>query len=109
MLLSSCNTSEGVQGNKLMEQGVSAALAQFRAEEYTGVKYRLWFDIPSDKDMPVVGEVDIAWSQQEELPLIIDFKGDSSQVTSLLMNGVEVDYEVKNEHIYIEPSSCCKG
>ena len=109
MLLLSCNTSEDVQVDKLMEPGVSVALAQFRAEEYTGVKYRLWFDIPDNKNEAVVGEVDIAWSQQEELPLVIDFKGTSSQITSLLMNGVEVDYEVKNEHIYIEPSSCCKG
>ena len=48
-------------------------------------------------------------SQTGKQPLIIDFKGDSLQVVSLLMNGAEIDYEVKHEHIYIASSHTLVG
>jgi aminopeptidase N len=99
----SCNTKKEQLG-VLTAAGVSEELAQFRSKEYSNVKYNLSFDIPNNKKESVTGEARISWSQTGEQPLVIDFRGDASQVTSLLMNGAKVDYEVKNEHIYIAAS-----
>ena len=43
----SCNTKKEQLGF-LTAPGVSEQLAQFRSQEYSGVKYNLSFDIPSD-------------------------------------------------------------
>ena len=103
LMVSSCHTKE-VQLDGLTEPGVSQVLAQFRSREYQDVKYKLWFDIPDDKRESIAGEVDISWSQTKQLPVVIDFTGDSLQVLSLWMNGVAVEYEVKDEHIQIVSS-----
>ena len=97
------------QIDRLTTPGVSLELAQFRSVEYSNVKYNLLFDIPSDKKEPVTGEVRVSWSQTGKHPLVIDFRGDSSQVVSLLMNGAEVDYEVNHDHIYIASSHTLVG
>lgn len=104
----SCNMNKE-QIDRLTTPGVSLELAQFRSVEYSNVKYNLLFDIPSDKKEPVTGEVRVSWSQTGKQPLVIDFRGDSSQVVSLLMNGAEVDYEVNHDHIYIASSHTLVG
>ena len=103
LIVVACNTKKEQLGF-LTAPGVSEQLAQFRSQEYSGVKYNLSFDIPSDKREAVAGEARISWSQTGKQPLVIDFRGNSSQVVSLLLNGAEVDYEVKHEHIYIASS-----
>ena len=102
LMMLSCQLGKG-QMEISTAPGVSHELAQFRSKEYLNVKYNLSFEIPANKNEPVMGEAHIFWSQGSKLPLVLDFKGDSSQVISLLMNEVAVDYEVKNEHIYISP------
>ena len=37
----------------------------------------------------------------EKQPLIIDFRGEQEQVTSVTLNGGDIPYEVKDEHIVI--------
>ncbi len=108
LMMLSCQLGKG-QMEISTAPGVSHELAQFRSKEYLNVKYNLSFEIPANKNEPVMGEAHIFWSQGSKLPLVLDFKGDSSQVISLLMNEVAVDYEVKNEHIYISPSHTQSG
>lgn len=108
LVMLSCQLGKG-QMEISTAPGVSRELAQFRSKEYLDVKYKLSFDIPNNKKEPVTGEAHIFWSQGSKLPLVIDFRGDSSQVISLMMNGTVVDYEVKNEHIYISPSHTMSG
>lgn len=106
LALSSCGTGKGQLAdlNKLTKLGVSHELAQFRSEQYADVKYQLSFDIPLDKQEPVMGDATILWSQTRQQPLVVDFSADASQVISLWLNGVAVDYEVSHEHIYITAS-----
>ena len=99
-MIFSCKIKEE-QLTMLTEPGVSKELALFRSKEYSNVKYNLLFNIPNDKEEPVTGEANISWSQTDRLPLVVDFSGDSSQIISVLMNGAVVDYQIKDEHIYI--------
>ena len=102
-LLTACSTQQ--QDVNLQEVGVSHELARFRKEHFGQVRYNLFFSIPESRQEPVRGKAVIQLSLKEKLPLIIDFRGDASQVASVLLNGGEVPYEVKNEHIII-PGVC---
>ena len=93
----------------LKEPGVSHELAQYRARNFLHVKYKLDFNIPKDKKDPVTGVVVVSWSQGGKHPLVIDFRGDSTQIYSFLMNGIAIDYEIKDEHIYIPPLYTLSG
>ncbi len=103
LALFSCGTGKGqlTELTKLTELGVSHELAQFRSEQYADVKYQLSFDIPLNKQEPVMGDATILWSQAGQQPLVVDFRAEASQVISVWLNGAAVDYELTNEHIYI--------
>lgn len=85
----------------LQEAGVSHELATFRKEHYGQVKYDLFFSIPESRKEPVKGKAVVQLSLKDKLPVIIDFRGDASQVASVLLNGKQVPYEISNEHIII--------
>lgn len=98
-LLTACSTQQ--KDILLQEAGVSHELATFRKEHFGQVKYDLFFSIPESKQEPVKGKTIIQLFLKEKQPVIIDFRGDASQVASVLLNGNQVAYEVKNEHIII--------
>lgn len=98
-LLSACATQQ--KDIVLQEVGVSHELAQFRKEHFGQVKYDLFFSIPESKQEPVKGRAAIRLSLKEKLPVIIDFRGEASQIASVALNGEQVPYEVRNEHIII--------
>lgn len=93
----------------LSEPGVSKELATFRSEKYLNVSYSLSFNIPEEKNEPVTGVANILWDQGEKLPLIIDFRGDSSQIISVMLNQEPVEYKVENEHIILPSSGAWSG
>lgn len=98
-LLTACGTQQ--RDALLQEAGVSRELAQFRKEHFGQVKYNLFFSIPETKHEPVKGNAEIQLSLKKKQPIIIDFRGEASQVALVLLNGLPVPYEVKNEHILI--------
>ena len=108
LIMMSCQSGDDVL-NVLAESGVSKELAAFRSEKYLNVSYNLSFHIPENKKEPVTGVANILWDQGEKLPLIIDFRGDSSQIISVMLNREPVDYSVKNEHIIVPSSSSWSG
>lgn len=98
-LLTACGTQQ--RDALLQEVGVSRELAQFRKEHFGQVKYNLYFSIPETKREPVKGNAEIQLSLKKKQPIIIDFRGEASQVALVLLNGQPVPYEIKNEHILI--------
>lgn len=98
-LFTACGTQQ--RDAVLQEAGVSHELAQFRKEHFGQVKYNLFFSVPTSKKEPVKGNAEIQLTLKEQQPIIIDFRGEPSQVALVLLNGMPVPYEVKNEHILI--------
>lgn len=98
-LLMACGTQQ--RDAVLQEAGVSHELAQFRKEHFGQVRYNLFFSIPEMKQEPVKGNAEIQLSLKKKQPIIIDFRGEASQVALVLLNGQPIPYEVKNEHILI--------
>lgn len=92
-----------------MQPGVSRELAQFRKEHFKEVRYNLFFSIPESREEAVTGKADITLAIHERLPVIIDFRGESEQVASVLLNGRKVPYTVKDEHIVIDTREAADG
>lgn len=57
----------------------------------------------------VTGKADITLAIRERQPVIIDFRGESEQVASVLLNGRKVPYTVKDEHIVIDTREVTNG
>ena len=93
----------------LLQPGVSRELAQFRKEHFKEVRYNLFFSIPESREEAVTGKADITLAIHERLPVIIDFRGESEQVASVLLNGRKVPYTVKDEHIVIDTREAADG
>lgn len=85
----------------LSQPGVSLELARFRKEHFSQVRYHLFFSIPESRDEAIRGEVELLLRLDEKQPLVIDFRGEPEQVTSVALNGEDIPYEVKDEHIII--------
>ena len=93
----------------MTETGVSWELAQFRKSTYWDVKYNLSFVIPENRQEAVTGVSEITWKQGRKEQLIVDFRADSSQVISVLLNDQPVEYRVEKEHIIIPHSETWSG
>ena len=85
----------------LSRPGVGLELARFRKEHFSDVRYNLFFSIPESRDEAIRGKVELSLRLDEKQPLIIDFRGEQEQVTSVTLNGGDIPYEVKDEHIVI--------
>lgn len=86
----------------LYEPGVSQELALWREANYRGVEYDLSFDIPKEKNIPVEGHADISVTTDEPLPIILDFNGERGMIESVCVNGENVRFTHRNEHIIIK-------
>lgn len=106
LFLSCCSSS---LGKKEWSEGVSRELAEMRKASVSGLKYELYFNIPTLKSKRVTGNVRISFSLKEQREIVLDFREDSSSVEKVIVNGREADYKFKNEHIIIHAPAMVKG
>ncbi len=87
---------------KELAPGVTQELAATRKANYNNVVYTLHFNISDDRNASVTGDVDISFSHTKNMPAVIDFRADESQILSVAVNGKATkDYTVSNEHITV--------
>lgn len=106
ILLLSCDSPKTAA---LQQAGVSRELALFRKDNYGQVRYNLFFSIPENRQEPVTGKVDLLFPLSEKHPVIIDFRGEPEELSSVLLNDNPVPYSVKDEHIVIEAKEIAAG
>ncbi|MCL2561266.1 MAG: M1 family aminopeptidase [Rikenellaceae bacterium] len=94
---------------KIYDKGVSLELAQFRAANYSDVRYALHFSIPESTDRRVEAEAAISLTLARRQPLILDFTGSAEDIKTLLVNGAPAAWTLENEHIVIPKRSVKKG
>lgn len=103
-----CNLAkEDLKG--LTDVGISRELARFRKANFEQVRYNLFFSVPESKREAIQGTVEISLHLSKRQPLVIDFRGEPEQVTTVTLNGKEIPYEVKNEHILVASDYTSKG
>ncbi len=87
-----------------LRKGVSQELAEYRKTVISNLKYQLHFEIPADKRKPITGNLvarfDYAKSKSSQ-SLLMDFKGDSSKIRTIIINGKEVDLNFEKEHVIL--------
>lgn len=84
------------------EKGVPATLAADRAARITHLQYQLSFNIPKMKSESITGAVSILFDLHDiKKTLLLDFRQDSSHVSSVTVNGYAVKTVVQDEHILI--------
>lgn len=109
-IASCCNNSNTSHiTESIAEAGVSKALADFRKENFEDVRYKLHFSIPSHKNETVKGMSEISFKIGKEIPVILDFRADSTQIDSLFINGKKAEYIFENEHIILSGQQFGKG
>ena len=98
LLLSSCQT--GTKSNSLYDTGISLELAKKRKENINNLAYELMFHIPEKKDSAVYGKINIDFQIERSQEIIIDFR-EEQNIHDVRVNGNNVAYEIRNEHIII--------
>jgi aminopeptidase N len=83
--------------------GVDKSLAQHRKQTISDLRYRLSFNVPSDKALDVDGQVVIQFKLASLESVILDFKTDNpAHINNVVVNGREcLDYTYADEHIII--------
>lgn len=89
--------------------GVSRELAGWRKDNYSEVAYSLRFSIPQERDSAVRGQAAISVRLDKPVPLVVDFRGDTSFVESVRLNGGAANYVFHDEHIIVDAAQTAKG
>ncbi|MDE1193220.1 MAG: M1 family aminopeptidase [Arachidicoccus sp.] len=94
-----------------IENGIIRQLAEYRKTTISNIHYTLNFSIPGSRNAAIEGEemLSFSYKKQNKIPLQIDFKNDSDAVHSLIVNGVSIHPDYKNEHIVIADNYLKQG
>lgn len=101
-IITLCGCASSDVTKSLFEPGVSQELAHWRGSNYKNITYRLSFDIPEKKSIPVDGYAEIGVTTTEPIPIVLDFKGRKQMIESVYVNGERRSFTYKNEHIIIK-------
>ena len=108
ILLHSCSNGTKIS-SECLDSGVSKELASFRKAHIKDMVYNLFFSIPSEKSSAVTGCSEIVFALGQPVPVVLDFKADAQQISSVAVNGEPSDYIFENEHIIIPEQEVVEG
>ena len=92
-----------------VEDGVSLALAEYRAQEVSELRYDIAFRIPEAPQERVSGKETISFVLGRKAPLQLDFREGREAVLGLKVNGRECPVCWQNEHIILDGKLLRKG
>lgn len=86
-----------------VETGVSRSLANYRKANISDVHYLMELDIPAEKDQRIGALAEISFQlKSTKYPLQLDFKEDQSRIQKLLVNGLPIQIQLREEHLLID-------
>ena len=109
LLILLCTACNGPQPEDLTAPGVSLELARYRKTRYQNIRYDLHFNLPGNRADEVTGKARITFTLDKPDALIADFRGDTSQIHSVVLNGQQTPYSLTDEHIVVPRSALRKG
>lgn len=97
-VLNSCN-SAGIP----TDRGILWELAEHRSKTISDLRYHFALDIPRSRIEVITGtsRISLNWNDRSAQPLVIDFLLPQKRVHTVLVNGVEADWQPVNDHIVI--------
>ncbi len=97
-LVLSCREGEA----PVVEEGVSLALAQYRARTLSDLHYDLFFQIPDSLQQAVGGRESIRFRLERPVPLQLDFREGREALLSLQVNGEDREIDYRQEHLVLD-------
>ncbi|HEX9894051.1 MAG TPA: M1 family aminopeptidase [Gemmatimonadales bacterium] len=92
------------------DYGVALDLARERAGRISDLRYTLRFNLPAERTAPVTGLVTIRLALADaSRPLVLDFRGDSSRVAGVEVNGATVTPALPAGHVVIPADALTQG
>ena len=89
---------------------MSLELARERAGRIRDLRYSLRFTIPAERTAPVTGSATIHLTLADrERPLVLDFRGDSSSIADVEVNGAPVTPGLPSGHVVIPAAALVAG
>jgi aminopeptidase N len=96
--------------SSLPEKGVSSQLNKQRKRIIDSIRYNIQLDIPAKKADAIKGIETISFNLNAlDSALVLDFNSDSTHIISVQSAGEDLDFEVANQHIVIQPNGLKKG
>jgi aminopeptidase N len=110
LVLFPCVCFSQLQSPPSVERGVSKNLAVFRKQLIKDVRYKLSFNIPSDRNALIpVTEMLTFNLQSNNFPVQVDFKNDKAQISVLKINGRPSKVDYGKEHLLLEKALLQQG
>lgn len=104
-----CSCHQTANSPHLYDEGISQELAVLRKQEIKELKYKLYFNIPETKSVPINGEITIEFNLNTPQKVILDFREEPEKIQSVAINGQTARYEFRNEHIILPQNNVVKG
>jgi len=109
VVLVSCSSRKAVNEPPI-EKGVSKSLAVYRKAVLTDIHYHLDLDIPAEKMKPITAHEVLTFNlSSTRLGLQVDFKEDPSKISSLVINGRQIERNYQQEHLILPADCLLKG
>lgn len=109
LLLFVVTTIGTLNATKLLEEGVSLELAQFRKTNYKNIRYYLEFSIPGNKHEIVSASISLHITLEKQVPVILDFTGTKEDIREFTINDRPSLYTIENQHIVIPENEVLPG
>ena len=86
-----------------LEEGVSWALAELRAQTLSDVHYTYRLRVPRALETPLEGTLvaDFLWSDRQSNDLVLDFKDPTDRVSAVRVNDAAVEWEALHDHLVV--------
>ena len=86
-----------------LDEGVSLALAELRAQTLSDVHYIYRLRVPRALETPLEGTLvaDFQWFDTRANDLVLDFKDPADRVRAVRVNGAAVEWEARHDHVVI--------
>ncbi|WP_461068988.1 M1 family metallopeptidase [Spirosoma horti] len=104
-LTMSCSHRSSPAKSFLVETGVSQTLAKARKQQISQLAYALKFDIPTQKNQPILSTETITFfwtaSGSDKNALQLDFKEERTHLQAVSANGASIPIVFESEHLLI--------
>ena len=95
----------------LLDEGVSWALAEWRARTLSDIHYTYHLRVPRALEMPLEGTLvaQFQWLDAGANDLVLDFKDPAVRIRGVRVNGAAVEWEARHDHVVVPAAALTSG
>ena len=95
----------------LLDEGVSWALAEWRARTLSDIHYTYHLRVPRALEIPLEGTLvaQFQWLDARANDLVLDFKDPAARIRGVRVNGAPVEWEARHDHVVVPAGALTSG